>query len=224
MVRLAIDDAAVLRGGDGDPADPLVLLLHGFGSHEGDLPPVMPHLPGELAWASLRAPLDLPSGGHAWFPITVPGRPDPSTVASAADAVLDWVDGHVEAATPVVLLGFSQGGTLVTQLLRRRPDHFAAGVVLSGFVVGAELPGDAALAGTRPPVFYGRGDADRVIAADAVARTDAWLPGHATLDRHVYPGLGHGISPAELADVSAFLTGALRAPAGVDGQVTLDRP
>jgi phospholipase/carboxylesterase len=61
----------------------------------------------------------------------------------------------------------------------------------------------------RPPVFLGRGDADQVIAADAVIRTDAWLPGHATLTRRTYGGLGHGISAEELADVSGFLDGAV---------------
>jgi phospholipase/carboxylesterase len=211
-MTIRIDDAAAVRGGATAAGAPLVLLLHGFGSSERDLPGIMPHLPRDLAWASLRAPLALGNGGHAWVPITVPGRPDPGLVGASTTAVLDWLDEHVAATTPVIPLGFSQGGLMATQLLRNRPERFAAAVVLAGFTLDGALPGDAELAVARPPVFSGRGDADQVIAADAVARTDAWLPGHVTLTRRTYGGLGHGISAEELADVSAFLDDAVLAP------------
>lgn len=208
-MTIRIDDAAVLRGGSAAAGAPLVLLLHGFGSSERDLPGIMPHLPGTLAWASLRAPLPLGNGGNAWVPITVPGRPDPGLVDASTTAVLEWLDEHVAETTPVIPLGFSQGGLMATQLLRHRPERFAAAVVLAGFTLDGVLPGDTELASVRPPVFLGRGDADQVIAADAVIRTDAWLPGHATLTRRTYGGLGHGISAEELADVSGFLDGAV---------------
>ena len=44
-----------------------------------------------------------------------------------------------------------------------------------------------------------------MIPAEAVERTAAWLAGHADAVVRVYPGLSHGISPDELADVAAFL-------------------
>ena len=214
-MTMRIDDAAVLRGGEASAGAPLVLLLHGFGSNERDLPGIMGHLPDGLAWASLRAPLALGNGGNAWVQVTVPGRPDPAIVTESTVAVLDWLDEHVDAATPVIPLGFSQGGLMVTQLLRHRPDRFAAGVVLAGFSLDGALPGDADLAARRLPVFSGRGDADHVIAAEAVARTNLWLPGHATLTQRTYGGLGHGIAAEELADVGAFLENAVLAPRGL---------
>ena len=211
-MTIRIDDAAVLRGGAAAAGAPLVLLMHGFGSNERDLPGIMPHLPKEFAWVSLRAPLALGNGGNAWVPITIPGRPDPELVRASTTAVLEWLDEHVAETTPVIPLGFSQGGLMATQLLRHRPDRFAAAVVLAGFTLDGSLPGDADLAAARPPLFSGRGDADQVIAADAVARTDAWLPGHVALTRRTYGGLGHGISGEELADVAAFLDDAVLAP------------
>jgi phospholipase/carboxylesterase len=214
-MTIRIDDAAVLRGGAAAGGAPLVLLMHGFGSSERDLPGIMPHLSHDLAWASLRAPLALGNGGHAWVPIAVPGRPDPELVAASTTAVLDWLDAHVAATTPVIPLGFSQGGLMATQLLRTRPERFAAAVVLAGFTLDGTLPGDAELAAARPPLFSGRGDADQVIAADAVARTTAWLPGHVTLTQRTYSGLGHGISAEELTDVSAFLDDAVLVPSGL---------
>lgn len=207
-----LDRSAVLTGGAPAPA-PLLLLLHGFGSDERDLPGLTAHLPAALGWASLPGPFPASpypgAPGRAWFPITTPGSPDPEPVHAATAAILEWLDQTVPADRPVVPLGFSQGGLMVTQLLRARPERFAAGVVLSGFVLAGEQPHDDELADV--PVFYGRGDADGVIATDAVERTDAWLPAHTKATVRVYPGLPHSVSAAELADVATFLEAALTA-------------
>ncbi|MGN8246624.1 alpha/beta hydrolase [Cellulomonas soli] len=215
----SLDAAAVLRGDgrvgtpgpDSSPGHrrPLLLLLHGYGSSERDLPGLVDQLPPGLDWASPRAPLRLPQGGHAWVPITVPGRPDPQATARAADAVLAWLSAHVPADVPVVPLGFSQGGLIATQLLRHAPARFAAAVVLSGFALEGRHPGDEELARRRPPVYFGHGDADQVITAEATARTSAWLPTHTTPTDRLHAGLGHGIDAAELAEVAEFLTHTL---------------
>ncbi|GAA2224139.1 alpha/beta fold hydrolase [Herbiconiux moechotypicola] len=205
MAALAVSHA-LTSWGEGTPGDaPVVVMMHGFGSNEADLAGLAPALPAGWAWASLRAPLPMGGPAFAWFPITTPGRPDPQTVIDATDAVSDWIAASLPATSRVVALGFSQGGLMASQLLRAAPRRVEAAVVLGGFVLDAELPGDAALAAERPPVFSGRGTADTVIAPDAVARTEAWLPGHSTLTERRYPGLGHGINPDELADVVAFL-------------------
>jgi phospholipase/carboxylesterase len=184
------------------------LLLHGYGSNERDLAGLVPMLGLDLPWASLRAPL--PAGpGAAWFQIRTPGSPDAAPVEAATAEIWSWVDEHLDAATRVVPIGFSQGGLMASQLLRTRPERVIAPVVLGGFVLGAPQPADALLAETRPPAFWGRGADDRVIAAHAVARTAEWLPRHTTLVERVYPGLAHGISPEELADVRAFLAAHL---------------
>jgi len=201
-------DVAVRRQASEPPraaGRPLLLFLHGFGSHEGDLAGLASFLPGRFDWVSLRAPIVVSASGYAWFPITTPGLPDPASVISSTAAILDWLDANVDASTPIVPIGFSQGGLMVTQLLRQAPARFAAGVVLSGFSLDAELPGDAELETTRPPVFFGRGDVDEVISPETTARISAWLPRHSTLTEKVYPGLAHSISAEELADVSAFL-------------------
>lgn len=187
---------------------PLLVLMHGYGSHEHDLVGLAPHLPRGLRTVSVRAPLTA-GPGYAWVPIVDPGRPDPSATQDAADAVLAWLDEHVPASTPVALLGFSQGGLMVTHLLRTRPERFFAGVVLSGFTADVTLPGDATLAEIAPPIFFGRGDVDPIITPEAFARTSAWLPEHTTLTEVLYPGLAHGISQQELADVDRFLAGVL---------------
>ncbi|WP_062295744.1 alpha/beta hydrolase [Demequina maris] len=189
-----------------DAASPAVgLLLHGFGSHERDLPGIARWLPAGLPWASLRAPLEMGYGGAAWFPLSPDGAMDQDAIDTATDAVWAWVDVHLADDARIVPIGFSQGGLMALQLLRTRPARVIAPVVLAGFVPEAPQAEDAALAAARPPVFWGRGDADPVIWPDAVARTRAFLATHATVDAHVYPGLGHSICEEEMEDVRAFL-------------------
>jgi phospholipase/carboxylesterase len=183
---------------------PLLVLLHGYASHEGDLFQLSPRLPLGPVIASVRAPI-AENSGWAWFSFarTGAGDPPPSTVDDAAHAFLDWLDGL--EFTSVSLLGFSQGAVIALQSLRLAPARFRSVVALSGFVAGGPLAGDAELETLRPPVFWGRGTTDRIITADVIDRTEAWLPSHATSTIRIYEQLGHGVSPDELTDITEFL-------------------
>ncbi len=191
--------------GEPDPDRPLLVLLHGRGSDERDLLSLAPLLPA-AAVASVRAPFPL-GPGFTWFAPAEPGMPDAAQAAEVTLDLLDWFDA-LPPHGAVWLLGFSQGGAMVTQLLRFAPERFAASVVLSGFSIETTGPADARLEHERPPVFWGRDPADPVIPASAVARTAAWLAGHSTLTVREYRGVGHSISREELDDVSAFLLDA----------------
>ena len=182
---------------------PLLVLLHGFGSHEGDLFGLAPHLPLQPVIASVRAPLRA-GPGYAWYGLD---GATPESRSEGADAaargLLQWLDG-VQASS-VGLLGFSQGGAMSIHLLRHAPERFAFAVSLAGFVVPGDAPADARLATLAPPVFWGRGTLDSVIPPAFVAQTQSWLPQHSTLTERIYEGLGHSVSEAELADVLTFL-------------------
>lgn len=188
----------------------LLVLLHGYGSHEGDLIELAPWLPDDLTMVALRAPIDL-GEGYSWM--NVQGSPQQLIAGgiAAAETVLDWLDTFIASwGTPVStsLLGFSQGSAVSTELLRLSPDRFESAVVLSGMSLPGDRPGDAALAARRPPVFWGRDLEDPVIPEAFIDQTLIWLPEHSTLTERLYTGIGHGVSSAELADVSAFLTAA----------------
>ncbi len=212
---------------------PLLLLMHGFGSFEGDLIGLAPHLPPGFVCASPRAPLEAPPpivNGFAWWPLPLgpQGLPlrqvDPELFEGsgphvAAVAVLEWLDaldlrlrdagtaGGEKAAGlgTVALLGFSQGGCMVTSLLRLRPESFACGVNCSGFVAPGNFEGDAKLTDLRPPMFWGRDEADPIIDDHRIALTTAWAPEHTALEAKLYEGILHGIGVDELLDISEFL-------------------
>lgn len=184
---------------------PTLVLLHGFGSSEHDLAGLAPALGLDAPWISVRAPLEMPNGGAAWFAITTPGDPDEKTAADATDTLWAFLDEELGTTSRIVPIGFSQGGLMASHLWRTRPERVVAPVILGGFVAGATQPGDATLHASRPPLFWGRGALDRVITAAAVSRTADFLPQHSALEERVYPDLAHGIHADELGDVRAFL-------------------
>ncbi|MEV7693841.1 alpha/beta hydrolase-fold protein [Microbacterium sp. NPDC089189] len=212
-----LDGDAVLWSEGDRTGRPLLVLLHGYGSHEGDLFSLVPYLPDAFAIAAVRAPLTppWPSPGHSWYPIEGLNGRDGQRVTDAATRLTEWID-EVSDATTVGLLGFSQGGAVALQALRLHPDRFVFAVALSGYAAPDALPGDDAVKERRPPVFWGRGSADEVIPEPLIAHTVQWLPEHTDLTGRVYPGLGHSVSEQELSDVRTFLDrrlDALTAPA-----------
>ncbi len=187
------------------PTDPVLLLMHGYGSNERDLPSLVPHLPGGLQWASVRAPLAMGYGGYAWFPLE-DNWLDPEPIAAATDLLWEWIDTTVGAEAPLLVVGFSQGGLMGTQLLRTRPERVAKLGILGGFALNTPQGADARLAESRPAVFWGRGTADTVIPAAYVEMTREFLEAHTTLTERAYPRLGHSVSTEELADLKAYLS------------------
>jgi phospholipase/carboxylesterase len=187
----------------------LLVMMHGWSYDERHLFSLQPHLPDGLAIASLRAPIP-EAGGYAWFPSSGNpiGNPRPDVANAAVDSVLAWFD-RLPAYRSVGLMGFSQGGAMVLQMMRHRPTAFAYGVQLGGFVVNDRQPGDVELAALRPAVFWGRGARDHVIPASAITRTAQFNATHVSVVECVYPDLGHDVAGRELFDLNEFVTAAL---------------
>lgn len=150
--------------------------------------------------ADHAAALDI-DGGAPRVPVVAAD----ATPEASIDAVVAWLDALETPPAQIGLLGFSQGGVMAIELMRRQPERFSFVVNLSGFVYEGEHEGDVALAESLPPVFWGRGTLDEVITEAAIVRTTDWLPAHSTLSGRIYEGLGHAVSPQELTDVAGFV-------------------
>jgi phospholipase/carboxylesterase len=180
---------------------PLLVLLHGLGSHEGDLFQLSPYLPLDHVIASPRGPI--PSGdGWSWFDVAA-ARPAP--LNESADEFAEWLAKVRGDARSVAVLGFSQGGVLGLQALRRHPGLIDSLVLLSAIADETVDPGDPELEVLRPPIFWGRGTADDVVPPAQVLTTRDWLEEHSTLTERIYEDLGHWITDAELGEVHSFL-------------------
>src|SRR5690606_13798508 len=89
-VRMStIDPNAVLwrDAAEGREGSHLLIVMHGYGSHEGDLFGLSPIIPDHITVAALRAPITMAEGdsfmpgSYCWFPL-YQENPDPSLINS----------------------------------------------------------------------------------------------------------------------------------------------
>jgi phospholipase/carboxylesterase len=199
---------------------PLLVLFHGYMADERDLMALADYLPGEFTVVSVRAP-HTEDQGFSWFPLSRDAGYSVGAVVEALKPLAEWLDTVRPPHSSVSLLGFSMGMGVATSLLRHRPGDFATVVGLSGFAVPPEdnpFFRDEALADLKVPFFWGRDQADEVIASSMVEYTHRWATSTTRLTKVLYPNMGHSISQQELAHVREFLTlTVLKAPSGGTG-------
>lgn len=203
LIAPEIDESAVVRAGS-DEAAPIVLLLHGLGSDEQDLAGLVPFLPEEFTYASLRGIFRYVQG-YAWFEMPVdPERPE--GIEASAAAVERWIAAQSAQGRRVVgVIGFSQGGALALQLLRRDAEVLDWAVQLSGFPFPAPMPGDDALAAVRPSVLWGHGGMDPHFGPEREEAVRTFLSSHTALEEERRPHLAHAVDEVELRAVAEFL-------------------
>ena len=190
----------------GDPASdrPLVVLLHGRGSNEADIIGLADHLPDDLTYAAVRAPI-AEGGGYAWFANRGIGRPVPDSLAETMAWFRTWLDGAANGR-PVVLVGFSGGAAFAGGLALDDPARYAGAAILSG-----TLPFDAGvptalgrLSGL--PMLVAHGESDTVIPRELLTRTWSYLHDDAgALTTGVRDPGGHGISANVLRELRRWL-------------------
>jgi phospholipase/carboxylesterase len=194
----------VATAGSTDPGAPLVVLLHGRGSNERDIIELAAHLPQDLAYAAVRAPI-AEGGGYAWFANRGIGRPVAESLRENMDWFAAWLD-TAAAGRPVVLVGFSGGAAFAGGLVLDDPARYAGAAILYG-----TLPFDAGVPVTAGrlaglPVLVAQGQDDTVIPRELLDATWHYLTNAsgapAWASRH--PG-GHGISAASLAELAGWL-------------------
>jgi phospholipase/carboxylesterase len=198
---------------------PLVVLLHGRGSDRFDLSGLAPHVAPDAVVVTPEAPFPgLPWGygpGSAWYRFMGRNRPEPESFEAsqrALGAFLAELPGRLPVRTgPLVLGGFSQGGTMSVAYALRNPGAAPLVLNFSGFL--ADHPSVAATAesvrGTR--FWWGHGTLDPQIpfALGEEGRA-ALLAAGADLEARDYE-IGHGIDGDEARDARAWLERALAA-------------
>ncbi|TPG13294.1 alpha/beta hydrolase [Pedococcus bigeumensis] len=191
--------------GSTDPNAPLVVLLHGRGSHEREIISLAPHLPEGVTYAAVRAPI-AEGGGFAWFANRGIGRPVAASLSETMAWFREWLEGVAPAGRPVVVVGFSGGAAVAGGLVLSDPARYAGAAILYGtlpFDAGAPVT-PSRLAHT--PVFVAQGDADQVIPRELLDRTWTYLltESGAPVEAHRDPG-GHGITAGTLHRFAGWL-------------------
>ena len=194
--------------------NPLLLLLHGYGSNEADLFSFASELPDEYYVISLQAPHDLSYGSYAWYSINF--NADASKFSDLDEArtsralLLTTLDELVQSypidKQSVTLIGFSQGAILSYAVALSEPERIQRVAALSGYL-NTEIAVDGFaqnnFSGLR--IFASHGTVDQVIPVEWARKAPETLAALGIrIVFHEYP-IGHGVSPQNFFDLKNWL-------------------
>lgn len=205
--------AAVYRGASPAKAQGALVLLHGRGAGPADMEALSRVLADDPPTMAVVLPA---AADHSWYPqrFIAPieaNQPYLDSALRVIAQVLTDLQHHGIPREHIVLGGFSQGACLAAEYLARNPARYGGGLIFSGGLIGPlemVFPHSGDLAGT--PVFLGCSDQDPHIPVERVHQTHAVLSGMGgTVDRQIYPSLGHAINDDEIRRARSVLEGIL---------------
>lgn len=194
--------------------NPLLLLLHGYGSNEEDLFSFASELPEEYYVVSARAPYDLQPYGHAWYAITFDADQnkfsDDNQAIASRDLIAQFIDELILElpidSENVTLIGFSQGTILSYAVALSYPEKIKRVVALSGYLNTGILASDYENNDFKNlKMFVSHGTQDQVIPVDWARKAPETLKNLGIeVDYKEYP-IGHGVSPQNFYDLKNWL-------------------
>jgi len=194
--------------------NPLIILIHGYGSNEEDLFSFAAELPNNYFVVSVQAPYQVPPYGFAWYAITFDADmnkfSDDNQAIESRDLLVTFIDELIATypidATNVNLVGFSQGAILSYAIAVTYPEKLNKVVALSGyFNPDIMVPKNDVSAYEHLEIFGSHGTVDQVIPVEWARKSSDFLKTlNISFDYKEYP-VGHGVAPQNFYDFKAFL-------------------
>lgn len=194
--------------------NPLLLLLHGYGSNEEDLFSFAAELPGDYYVVSARAPYDLQPYGHAWYAITFDADQnkfsDDNQAIESRDLIAKFIDELISElpidSQNVTLIGFSQGTILSYAVALSYPEKIKRVVALSGYLNTGILASDYENNDfSNLKMFVSHGTQDQVIPVDWARKAPETLKNLGIEVAYKEYPIGHGVSPQNFYDLKNWL-------------------
>lgn len=198
--------------------NPLLLLLHGYGSNEQDLFSFASELPDEYYVISARAPYDLMYQSYAWYAINFDADEnkfsDLDQARGSRDLIADFINELTQAyaidAQKVTLVGFSQGCILSYAVALSYPEKVQRVVAMSGYLnLDMMTENYTQNDFSQLKIFASHGTVDQVIPVEW-ARKAAPILEQLKIDvtYREYP-VGHGVAPQNFFDFRNWLAQTL---------------
>ena len=194
--------------------NPLLLLLHGYGSNDSDLFSFASELPDEYYVISARAPYDLQYGSYAWYAINFDA--DQNKFSDHDQAILsrDLVVRFIEElkikfpidSSNITLIGFSQGSILSYSIALSYPNIVQRVGALSGYLnldINSENYQNNDFSNLK--IFASHGTVDQVIPVEWARKTDPILKSLGINSTYKEYPIGHGVSPQNFFDLKDWL-------------------
>lgn len=194
--------------------NPLLLLLHGYGSNEEDLFSFASELPEEYYVISARAPYDMMYGSYAWYAINFDADEnkfsDIEQAKTSRDLISNFIDellaNYAIDSNNVNLIGFSQGCILSYAVALSYPQKIKRVVAMSGYF-NAEIATENFKENdfSNLKIFASHGSVDQVVPVEWARKAEPALK-QLGIDivYKEYP-IGHGVSPQNFYDFKNWL-------------------
>lgn len=194
--------------------NPLLLLLHGYGSNKEDLFSFASELPEEYYVISVQAPHDLMYGSYAWYAINFDADDtkfsDINQAKQSRDLIVDFIDELI-AKYPIdkekiTLIGFSQGAILSYAIALSYPEKISKIVAMSGYL-NTEMAKDNFEQNdfSNLKIFASHGTVDQVIPVDWARKTSPVLEKLGIKFVYKEYPVGHGVAPQNFYDFRNWL-------------------
>lgn len=194
--------------------NPLILLLHGYGSNEEDLFSFAGQLPEEYYIISVRAPHHIPPYGNAWYAINFDSDmnkfSDDNQAIESRELIVKFIDELIDQypidAQKITLLGFSQGAILSYSIALTYPEKIDRVVALSGYLnMDIIDKGFNTNDVSKLRFFISHGVVDQVIPVDWARKAPEVLKDlKLDVEYHEYP-VGHGVTPQNFYDLLSWI-------------------
>jgi phospholipase/carboxylesterase len=201
---------------------PVLILLHGYGSSEGDLIEIAKTLDERFLTFSLRAPFKGSDVGYSWYELNRTRSNELTSnyneLKESKAKILSFISNACKSykadSTKVFLMGFSQGAIMAFDIALTNPKKIAGILALSGKML--EETKTAKLDATsvaKLKIFIAHGNSDNVISIKEAEKATEFLKTNAikevTYKNYEMP---HSISGAELNDIKAWLKKQINPP------------
>ena len=185
----------------------VAVMLHGRGAGAQDILSLAKEFSArDVAFLAPEA------AGNTWYPYSflMPIEQNEPSLSSALRAIEKVIESLAQQdVTPerIALMGFSQGACLALEYAARHAQRYAAIAAFSGGLIGPpgtprNYPGS--FGGT--PVFLGCSDIDPHIPVERVHESaEVFTRMGATVNKKIYPHMGHTINADEIAIVDGLL-------------------
>jgi len=194
--------------------NPLLLLLHGYGSNDADLFSFAKELPDDYYVVAARAPYDLQYGSYAWYAINFDADEnkfsDLEQAKTSRDKIVDFIDELV-AHYPIdpnniTLVGFSQGSILSYAIALSYPEKVQRVVAMSGYLnTEMAVENFAENDFSNLNIFASHGTVDQVIPIDWARKTKPALDALGIKNVYKEYPVGHGVAPQNFFDFRDWL-------------------
>jgi phospholipase/carboxylesterase len=196
--------------------NPLIILLHGYGSNEQDLFSFEGELSDDAYIVSAQAPYPLPGGyAFAWYAINFDAEmnkfTDDEQAKESRNLIATFIDELIQTypidTNNITLIGFSQGAILSYSIAMTYPEKVKNIIALSGYFHPTIMPNNFK---DNPKIknvniFSSHGTVDQIIPIEWARQTPVVFKNlEMEIEYKEYP-VGHGVAPQNFYDFNQWL-------------------